>query len=50
MVMVLLLELLVKLSNKFRSLSIRIMALYDASSDMYVQVYEEYLDPEKIQI
>ena len=48
MVMVLSLDVLYKIRDSFRSLSIRVNSVTDQITSTYIQIYENYYDPERV--
>ena len=50
MVMVLSLDILERLAGQFRSLSLRANAVSDHIREMFINIYENYYEPEKIEI
>ena len=50
MVMVLSLDVLYKIRDSFRSLSIRVNSVTDQITSTYIKIYENYYDPERVQV
>ena len=50
MVMVLSLDILYKVRDQFRSLSLRASAVIDAMQGTFIKIYENYYEPEKVEV